>query len=58
MKTVRLTIEMMGPDKAGNGGIKITERGKQLKWYYHNRRTANGLLRLQKDIIRSIKAIK
>jgi hypothetical protein len=31
MKTQRLTIEIMGPDKGGNGGVKVTERGKMLK---------------------------
>lgn len=58
MKTQRLTIEIMGPDKSGNGGLKITERGKMLKWYYHNRRTAGGMTKLKSQIIRAIKQLQ
>lgn len=47
MKTQRLTIEIMGPDKAGNGGVKVTERGKVLKWYWHNRLTAAAMKKLK-----------
>lgn len=54
MKTVRLTIEIMGPDKAGNGGIKVTERGKVVKWFYHNHRTSAGLHRLKGSLIKSL----
>ena len=55
MKTHRLTIEIMGPDKNGNGGVKVTERGKVLKWYWHNRRSASGMKKLRGQIIRAIK---
>jgi hypothetical protein len=57
MKTQRLTIDIMGPDKAGNGGVKITERGKRLKWYWHNRRTVMGMTKLKGQIIRAIKSV-
>jgi hypothetical protein len=58
MKTQRLTIEIMGPDKAGNGGVKVTEHGKMLKWYYHNRRTASGMTKLKGQIVRAIKRVQ
>jgi len=58
MKTERLTVEIMAPDKRGNGGIKITQRGKVLKWFYHNCQTATKRAALKKRIIRAISKLK
>jgi hypothetical protein len=57
MKTERIAIEIMGPDKAANGGIKISRKGKKLKWYYHDRQSQKGLVKLRKEIIRIIKNV-
>jgi hypothetical protein len=57
MKTVRLSVEIMGPDKSGNGGIKITEKGKLVKWFYHNRRTPSGLMKLKASLIRKLSSV-
>ncbi len=57
MKTQWLTIQIMWPDKAGNGGIKVTEKGKLLKWYYHNRSTVANMRKLKGQIIRAIKKV-
>ena len=57
MKTRMFTVQLMGPDKNGRGGIKIVRRpgGKKLKWYYHGATTPAGLKKLEKNIIRGIK---
>ena len=57
MKTERISVEIMGPDKAGNGGIKISRKGKRLKWYYHDRQNYKGVLRLRDQIVKIIKKI-
>lgn len=53
MNTRKFMVELMGQDKNGNGGIKITRQPscKLLKWYYHNRKTAAGLKKLEESII-------